>query len=304
MWDVKVAGISIYEIFYNFFIYSFFGWIYESIYVSVREKKWVNRGFLNGPVIPIYGASATLLYIAFFNDRMLPVTQAGDVVSILVIFVSGMVLASLLEFVTSWTMEKLFHARWWDYSECFMNIQGRVCLKASLFWGFLSVVMAELLQPAMSRLIARLPRPMSEYLGYLIFVVFAADFTVTMVVTLKLDAVLGHMQRLREELYEAVAGHKWQEVREEFRTKLESSKAVEFLESIKANAEKHADEYREKVQTFTEQYREKHQNGLQKYIFRRLMKAYPNMKMKKRTGAFHDLRENLLRKAERKADKK
>lgn len=347
MWDLQIAGISFFDVFYNFFIYSFFGWIYESTYVSIREKKWVNRGFLNGPVIPIYGSAATLLYIAFFNDRMLPVTQAGSISSMAVIYFTGLVLASVLEFVTSWTMEKIFHAKWWDYSECFMNIQGRVCLKASLFWGLLSVVMAEAIQPAMERLLAKFSRPLSEYIGYGILIVFLADFTITVIATLQLDKVLGSMERLREELYEAVEGRKWKELKAEFRERLEDSKAAEYLETLKENASRRSGEFKdklendkeewkqkreagreeqrqkreqfgekleerlesakrereeqkrlreEKIKTFREQYQNRKKSRMQERIFKRLMTAYPNMKVKNRSGALRDLKENLFRK--------
>lgn len=346
MWELEIAGISFFDVFYNFFIYSFLGWIYESTYVSIREKKWVNRGFLNGPIIPIYGSAATLLYIAFFNNHMVDITAAQSIPSVLLLFVTGMILASLLEFVTSWTMEKIFHAKWWDYSECFCNIQGRVCLKASLFWGLLSVVMAELIQPAMERLLNRLPRPVSEYAGYVIFALFAADFTVTVLATLQLDKLLGGMERLREELYEAVEGRKWHEVKSEFRERMEESRVAEYLELVKETTAKRTGEFREKLeetrdrieanveklanvkeqinekyeaakdslsesaskkmeeskqkreesyQSFLQKYHNNRSNFLQQHTYRRLMKAYPKMRVKQRMGALYDLRDSLNR---------
>ena len=96
-----------------FLLYSCVGWVYESVLVSVLERRWVNRGFLNGPICPIYGAGAVLGILLLSGLRDHPV----------IIFLISALGASVLEFVTSWAMEKIFHARWWDYSDYRFNIQ-------------------------------------------------------------------------------------------------------------------------------------------------------------------------------------
>lgn len=94
------------KLFLWFLFYSFCGWVYESILVSILERRPVNRGFLNGPLCPIYGAGAVGAVVVL-----------GQVHNPLVVFLLSMVGASILEYVTSWVMEALFHARWWDYSD-------------------------------------------------------------------------------------------------------------------------------------------------------------------------------------------
>ena len=108
-----------------FIIYSFFGWVYESLWASFNERQWVNRGFLSGPVIPIYGFGA-VSFVLLLSDINNPAY----------IFILGMLIASILEYFTSWAMEKLFHARWWDYNHYPFNLNGRICLYGALLFGF------------------------------------------------------------------------------------------------------------------------------------------------------------------------
>lgn len=300
MWSIRIWGLEFFDIFYNFFIYCFLGWIYESTYVSIKSRKWVNRGFLNGPVIPIYGCAATLLYLAFFNDAMIDLTMSRTAVSILIIFFSGMILASLLEFVTSWLMEKLFHARWWDYSNIPLNLQGRICLPVSLFWGLLSVVMAEWIQPLMDQVVSQIPRRAGELAGYVIAVVFCSDIAVTVAAALQLDRKLADMQRLREEFAASMERLKLFESREELREKLADSpfytyfgnKKIEFeqnvekwLEKYKLLAEKREEEssrirteLKSRAEELRAAYRKQRSSRLNQMIYRRIFRAFPHMK--------------------------
>lgn len=118
------------RLFFIFIFYSFSGWVVETVRVSLREKKFVNRGFLLGPYCPVYGLGATCL------DLML-----GRLISrpILYFFLS-MLIAALIEYLTSFIMEKVFHARWWDYSDRALNINGRICLENLLQFAFFGTI--------------------------------------------------------------------------------------------------------------------------------------------------------------------
>lgn len=121
---------------FYFFLYSFFGWVAETIYCSIGEKQFVNRGFLTGPMCPIYGTGATV-----FNVFLMPFYEKYGTSKwyiIILVILLGMVLADIVEFFTSLIMEKLFNARWWDYSNEKFNIQGRICLKHTCYWGIAS----------------------------------------------------------------------------------------------------------------------------------------------------------------------
>ena len=112
-----------------FFCYCLIGWIWECFYVSVRKREWVNRGFLHGPVLPIYGSGALIVLLCTISVR----DQIG------LIFLFGMVGATLLEYVTGACMERLFRVRYWDYSHLPLNVHGYICLPVSLGWGAFSV---------------------------------------------------------------------------------------------------------------------------------------------------------------------
>ena len=120
-----------------FFSYGFLGWVWESGYVSVRQRHWVNRGFLHGPVIPIYGFGAVAILA-------LCAPVAG---SLPLLFFSGMFWATALEYATGWAMEQMFHVRYWDYTNEKWNLNGYICLMASLCWGLFSVLLLRGIQP-------------------------------------------------------------------------------------------------------------------------------------------------------------
>lgn len=109
-----------------FFIYSFFGWIWESTFKSIRQKKFINRGFLNGPWLPIYGFGALIIITVTFR------LQENHIL----VFLLGMITASIFEFLVGYMMEKMFHARYWDYSHLPFNINGYISLPVSILWGF------------------------------------------------------------------------------------------------------------------------------------------------------------------------
>lgn len=122
-----------------FFFYSAVGWLGESIYCSVGARKWVNRGFLKGPMCPIYGTGALAMAITLTPvknlDIRVPMFGHNVLITPLLVFIAGMVVCDIVEFITSVLMEKLFHARWWDYSNKKFNIQGRICLGHTFYWG-------------------------------------------------------------------------------------------------------------------------------------------------------------------------
>ena len=133
---------TILNTFLLFYIFCFAGWIWETSFISLKHKKFVNRGFLNGPYIPIYGFGGILVYLVLQRYS----TTLVDINSIH-IYVYGCIFATIVEYITSFLLEKIFKARWWDYSCDFLNLNGRICLAASLFWGFLSVIFVQVINP-------------------------------------------------------------------------------------------------------------------------------------------------------------
>lgn len=301
MFSVNIFGFDFYYIFYTFLLYSLFGWVYESCLVSVRQKSLVNRGFLNGPIIPIYGAGAVLICIILD-----PVSK-----NLLLVFLGGMVLATILEFMTSYVMEKIFHAKWWDYSNYRFNIQGRICPIVSLFWGLLSVLMTVFLKPVSNSLIHRIPRRIGEILAIIMILIIVADLVTTVISTLKLNQKLANMRKLREEFETYMEKSKLYASKEELRKKLESSNIAEFLENLRIRLEEsksskeHSGRYseiEEKIRTWKDRY-STHSNHVH-IIQRRLLKAFPNMKSTNNEYMLKDLRGYLHEKRENKKKNK
>lgn len=301
MFSINIFGFDFYYIFYTFLLYSLFGWVYESCLVSVKRKSLVNRGFLNGPIIPIYGAGAVLICIILD-----PVSK-----NLLLVFLGGMVLATILEFVTSYAMEKLFHAKWWDYSNYRYNIQGRICPIVSLFWGVLSVLMTIFLKPLSNSLIHRIPRRIGEILAIIIMLIIFVDLVSTVISTLKLNQKLTNMRMLREEFVTYMEKSKLYASKEELRKKLESSNIAEFLENLRDRLEEtkgskeHSGRYTEiedKIRIWKDKY-SKNSDHVH-IIQRRLLKAFPNMKSTNNEYMLTDLRGYLREKRENKKNKK
>ena len=150
-----------------FFVYSVLGWVWESCYVSVKSKRWVNRGFLHGPWLPIYGSGAVVVLLVTLPARGRPA----------LIFLLGMIGATVLEYVTGESMEKLFHMRYWDYSDKPLNVNGHICLGVSIGWGVFSLVLLYVLHPPVEDLVLWLPVPVAQVLALCLTAAFAVDTT-------------------------------------------------------------------------------------------------------------------------------
>ena len=168
-----------------FLIYSMLGWVYETIYCTVRTGKWQNRGFLYGPVCPIYGSGAVA--ISFVRDLFLTGTQNFVIWQIFVISVIG---SAVLEYVTSLVLEKLFHAMWWDYSDLPFNLHGRISLFTSLGFGVAGILVVCYIAPVTEQAAGKIPEMVLEYLAFLLVAVLASDLTLTVTVLLHFDKMV------------------------------------------------------------------------------------------------------------------
>lgn len=175
------------------------GWMCETVYCSVFQHHWVNRGFLNGPVCPIYGFGA--MFVIWF---LLPVQDSW-----LLVFLLGMIMTSALEYLTSVLMEKLFHAKWWDYSKHRFNINGRVCLLNSTLFGLLSLVLMEWIHPFVRHYIALIPPLTAIVLAWVFVVVFTIDSAATVYTMMSLNGKLKQLRVLAEELKYSSEAKKW-----------------------------------------------------------------------------------------------
>lgn len=173
-----------------FFIYCFFGWIFESTYVSLKKRQFVNRGFLRLPLLPLYGTGAVMmLWVS------LPVKD-----NLFLVYVSGVVAATVLEYVTGWGMERLFKMKYWDYSNQRFNVKGYICLSSSIAWGFLTILLTEVIHRPIERYVLGLPLMVDLVCVIVVSLLFAADTAKSVKAALDLAKVLDAMTNMRAEL--------------------------------------------------------------------------------------------------------
>ncbi len=159
-----------------YIIYSMIGWLLEVVWTFITDKKLVNRGFLIGPYCPIYGTGCILM--------ILLLQKYSD--DILVLFIMSMLICSILEYATSYFMEKIFKARWWDYSNRKFNINGRICLETLIPFGILGCVLIYALNPFVSKLIKAIPSNILIIISGIVFIAFLIDNIVSFKVISKI----------------------------------------------------------------------------------------------------------------------
>lgn len=173
-----------------FFFYCFCGWVWESCYVSCCQRHWVNRGFLNGPLLPIYGSGAIIILFA-----TIPVER-----NLWLVWLFGMLAATALEYVTGATMEKIFKVRYWDYSKNRFNFNGHICLSSSIAWGFFSILLVRFIHPPIARLLMQVPAFCVDPLALLLTMGFTVDVVRSVQAALDLREILTKLTEENEDL--------------------------------------------------------------------------------------------------------
>ena len=226
---------NFYELVWIFIIYAFIGWCTEVSYAALDTGKFVNRGFLNGPYCPIYGCGVVIV-VAILT----PLKE-----NLLILFAGSFLLTSVLEYITGYILEKVFHNKWWDYSDKPFNIKGYVCLKFSIYWGLACTFIMDIIHPIIYAAIRFIPFVLGVVLLSIIMCVFAADCIITVTTILKfnkrlkvMDEMAASIHRLSDEIgeniYENVTdviekSEKFQETHVELMDKISKSKHVGIL---------------------------------------------------------------------------
>lgn len=184
----------LFSLYFVYFIEaSFAGWVWECLYSAVKQGRWENRGFLFGPVIPIYGVGTVGMMIVV---RLLPDLAAGDV-SLWKVFLISVVGSAVLEYLTSYLMEKLFHAVWWDYSDMPLNVHGRICLPASLGFGAAGVIIVKYVIPFAASHAGNHDPLATEGLSLLLMCAFGADLGLSIA---SIQSVAARVQQLANDI--------------------------------------------------------------------------------------------------------
>lgn len=294
---------NFYELVWIFIIYAFLGWCTEVAYAAVDTGKFVNRGFLNGPYCPIYGCGIVIVVSIL--------TQIKD--NLFILFFGSLLLTTVLEFLTGFLLEKIFHNKWWDYSDYPFNIKGYVCLKFSLYWGLACTFVMDIIHPMIYKLISILPFVAGVIILLVIMVIFTTDIVISVLTILKLNQRLKSMDdiakrihnisdEIGEKVYKNVStvmdkSEEFQTSREDFLAKIEQN-----VQTIKSNLETRKDvlseEYTKKMNE-SEELLKKYKELLSQKNFgiKRLMKAFPNMKSLKQNEVLQKYREHMMKKS-------
>lgn len=290
---------TVYQLILLFFVYAFLGWCVEVCFQAVTTGKIVNRGFLNGPWCPIYGVGmvSVLLLLSPVSDHLV------------LLFLLGMLLCSLVELVVGWLLEKIFHTRWWDYTDRPFQLGGYICLEFSLMWGVAVTFTVRLIHPAIFAFVNFFPHLVGWILIGILCGAFVADFIVTLVTIVGIRKELGELQRVAGDLHlisDAIseklatttihAGSRLEEQREVFEQKTEETRAR--LEERKESMEQRNMQMRQRLgsrvtETLQElQSRQKtlelRQAELKSHLF-----SAPRFHTRRLTNAFPALRKAL-----------
>ncbi len=181
---------SVIQWLFFFYFYCFCGWCVESAYVSVKNRKLTNRGFMRGPFLPIYGSGAIMMLVV-----SIPFQE-----SIILTYLAGCVGATVLEYVTGVAMEALFKVRYWDYSDKKFNFQGHVCLGTTLSWGFLTILMTEIIHVPVERLVLSVPSQVLTVVTLVLTAVIFSDFALSFKAAIDLRDILVRMEQAKQEM--------------------------------------------------------------------------------------------------------
>ena len=184
-----------------FIIYSFVGWVLESVYKSVGQRKLVNSGFLIGPVCPIYGTGAILMILTLSSLKNNPI----------LLFISAFFILSILEYVVGFLLEKIFKTKYWDYSNLKFNIKGRVCLKNSIYWGLLGVIFICFINPVVETHIKYIAMPILVYSEMLIGIWMAVDIVISVNEITSFETITNKINELSETIKEKIEDENYME---------------------------------------------------------------------------------------------
>ena len=281
-----------------FFVYGFLGWCTEVAFAACKERKFVNRGFLNGPICPIYGIGVGIVvqFLTPYKENLV------------LLYIASVVMVTASEWVTGFILEKIFHNKWWDYSKMPLNLNGYVCLLFSLIWGVACVLIVDFIHPLIHKVLSWIPFPVGMTLIVVLSIVMFVDLYVTASTILKMNKHLEKMKeiaadlhRISDELGESIYQEvvevlerkdgwklKVQEASGDFKDKIQGASG-----GVKDKIQGVSDEAMEKIADLKKKYKEIGGKGTQ--ISKRLLKAFPRIESERYREAMEDLKKFLRR---------
>jgi len=271
-----------------FFIYCFLGWCFESTYVSIRKKHFVNRGFLRLPMLPIYGFGAIIL---LFVSK--PVQD-----NYLLMLLFGMAAATLLEYVTGAVMEALFKVKYWDYSNQKFNLHGYICLSSSFTWGIFAIILTKIIHQPIERAVFQLDENINIIIVIIVLCVFLSDVIVSVHAAWDIRKVIEKMTLLKEELEELE--ERLKQVSLEGRLRLEGlrEEGKELFEEFKDNIIERSERFNKTKESLGKriaELREEYRGTIGKMnsLKSSLIKGNPSASSKRFREAYEDLKKRF-----------
>ena len=290
--------MTYFQICLYFLFYSFGGWVVEVIFHAVALGKVINRGFLNGPVCPVYGFGVLSVF-ALLNT----IQSGGLVMSEGMIFVFGFVLATLVELIAGWLLDVCFHARWWDYSDKPLNFHGYICLEFSLIWGLAIVMVVKVFQKYVENQASHTPATWEWVVMAILYAAYFADFVVT-VATIRglnkkltrLDKVSSDMRIVSDKLSNTLATTTIDTVQKVGEGKVQVTLAkAELRDATIAQKDKSIEMLRTKKAELQAQFDELSGSITNHTVFGqgRIIKAFPEMKHRDYFELIQELKKKL-----------
>ena len=270
---------NIYQALWIFIIYAFLGWCSEVAFAAVNKGKFVNRGFLNGPVCPIYGVGMLIVVLCLWSLRDRPLLR----------FLGSALLTTALEFVTGFVLERVFHDKWWDYSDMPFNIKGYVCLKFTILWGLAASFIIGAIHRFIYMLIEKTPFVLGVILLAVFSAAFIADFIVTLTALVKLPKKLKAMAEAERAL-RAVSDKIGENISDTTIAAKEKGEAL--AEENKPRLEELKAEYEKKKKELSAMLE-------RNFVQRRIFKAFPNLKNGRYKAIFDRISELKLKVTEK-----
>lgn len=275
MQNVFLGTLSLYEIFAYFFVYAFLGWVVEVAFHAVTMGKFVNRGFLCGPVCPIYGVGVTVILLLLGDYVQKPWA----------VLLIGIVFPTAIEFLTGWILEVFFHNKWWDYSDRKFNIKGYICLEFSLLWGLAVLFVVEAVHPLVKKFVFLAGNVLGTVLVSLCLAALVADCIVTLLQVLRLNRKLKDIDGVEAAVKAMKLGS-------------------DFIGEQIAAATLKTEGKIEAVKETAEEKRNLIVDGLVKKMPKRILKAFPNLTSRLHPNAVVLARASMKRTEKRRREEK
>lgn len=282
-----------------FYFYSFFGWCFESSFVSIKNRRPVNRGFMSGPFLPLYGSGAVMMLVVSMPFQH----------NLVLTYIAGCIGATALEYVTGVVMEALFKVRYWDYSNQKFNFQGQICLSSTLAWGGLTILMTRVVHKPVEGLVLAIPAGVLSAATFVLTIYIVADFTLSFKAAIDLRDVLVKMEAAKEELERvqkrldviiALSNEEWEAKKQERSLKAEELAAgiEERLGRLKERIQNEVSLYPDGIKEEIQELRMKYRISVERRIqlgtlrnYKQMFKGNPSMVSRRFKDALQDLKD-------------